>query len=551
MHFSRQVAPIVVAGAVLAAALSAQTPFKREVDELVRKICGTPPVSEGMTPENAKEAAVLLLALRHCHRHYDREDGRLVREPVKVIYGARGNKGVFGDLETSCWVYQALHDLDAKHYGEDLVALRATIARGLRLKGPRLVQALRPYDAATIGKALPGAVQVRDDFSNLLLLVASQQRAVAKKQKPKPKVRPWHAVQHKGLEYLLSKQQGGKWLVPAGPKGDLVPDPGISALCLAALASKPKDKRTKDENAILNSGVDFLIASQKRSQHGSFSSYVPNYVTCAAIMALSRADTGREDVRVALQKAQKYLLIIQNIEHARVLRSDRDFGSIGYGGDQRGDLSNTQMAIDGLRATGLDVQDEAFAKALIYLRRAQNLPGKEGYRGSTTLEVEGQSKKVRLEPGSDGGAAYYPGNSPAGYDETAGGAYVPRSYGSMTYALLKCYILCGVPKQDARLVAALNWCLSHYTLDENPGTKPSLGDKAKHQGLFYYYLTLARALNLAEVNTVKGRDWRAELRAKLSSLQKADGSWINDKNGRWWEDNPLVCSAYALLALSE
>ena len=56
---------------------------------------------------------------------------------------------------------------------------------------------------------------------------------------------------------------------------------------------------------------------------------------------------------------------------------------------------------------------------------------------------------------------------------------------------------------------------------------------------------------LAEVKEVKGRDWRAELRGKLQSLQKPEGYWVNDKNDRWWEDNKVLCTAYALLALAE
>jgi hypothetical protein len=32
-------------------------------------------------------------------------------------------------------------------------------------------------------------------------------------------------------------------------------------------------------------------------------------------------------------------------------------------------------------------------------------------------------------------------------------------------------------------------------------------------------------------------------------VQAADGSWVNDRNGRWWEDRALLCTIYALLAL--
>ena len=44
------------------------------------------------------------------------------------------------------------------------------------------------------------------------------------------------------------------------------------------------------------------------------------------------------------------------------------------------------------------------------------------------------------------------------------------------------------------------------------------------------------------------RDWVRELKDKLVSLQRTDGSWVND-DGHWWEDEPILVTSYALLAL--
>jgi hypothetical protein len=30
-------------------------------------------------------------------------------------------------------------------------------------------------------------------------------------------------------------------------------------------------------------------------------------------------------------------------------------------------------------------------------------------------------------------------------------------------------------------------------------------------------------------------DWRKALRAQLEGMQQADGTWVNGKNGRWYE----------------
>jgi squalene-hopene/tetraprenyl-beta-curcumene cyclase len=48
-------------------------------------------------------------------------------------------------------------------------------------------------------------------------------------------------------------------------------------------------------------------------------------------------------------------------------------------------------------------------------------------------------------------------------------------------------------------------------------------------------------------------DWRAELARKLIAIQRIEpdsghGYWLND-NGRFWENDPVLATAYCLLAL--
>jgi squalene-hopene/tetraprenyl-beta-curcumene cyclase len=73
------------------------------------------------------------------------------------------------------------------------------------------------------------------------------------------------------------------------------------------------------------------------------------------------------------------------------------------------------------------------------------------------------------------------------------------------------------------------------------------------QGLYYYFHTMAKALSLhgldhLEVADGKRIDWRRELALKLLNLQNADGSWANE-NGRWWEKDPALVTAYAVMTL--
>ena len=94
--------------------------------------------------------------------------------------------------------------------------------------------------------------------------------------------------------------------------------------------------------------------------------------------------------------------------------------------------------------------------------------------------------------------------------------------------------------------SALEYCTKYWTVDENPG----MGN----QGLYYYYDILSRALAAAGVDEIVQPDgrkvrWKAELAAKLISLQRPDGSWVNDNN-RFWEGDPVLATAFAVLALS-
>ena len=133
----------------------------------------------------------------------------------------------------------------------------------------------------------------------------------------------------------------------------------------------------------------------------------------------------------------------------------------------------------------------------------------------------------------------------AGETNLASGRVALRSYGSMSYAGLLSYIYAELKPGDPRIIAVMDWLRANFSLEENPG----LGQ----QGLFYYYHTMAKALTLSGADTLQTKDgarinWREQLALKLINLQHADGSWAND-NGRWFEKDPVLVTAYSLIAL--
>lgn len=124
-----------------------------------------------------------------------------------------------------------------------------------------------------------------------------------------------------------------------------------------------------------------------------------------------------------------------------------------------------------------------------------------------------------------------------------------RAYGSMSYAGFKSLVYAKLPRDDARVVAAYDWIRHHYTLLENPG----LGN----DGVYYYYLTFARAMDAWGAPMVdaimpdgshESHDWALDLIDALAKLQNPDGSF-RSVDDRWMENNPVLITAYAVLAL--
>lgn len=257
-----------------------------------------------------------------------------------------------------------------------------------------------------------------------------------------------------------------------------------------------------------------------------------NYDTCISLMAFQRANKDGS-LKAIIAKAEKFVRGIQWDESESIDASNMSYGGAGYGSKSRPDLSNTSFLIDTLNSLGAGADDEAIKKALIFVSRCQNL--------ETPHNDSPHAAKI-----NDGGFYY----TVAGEGETKvegpteGGL---RSYGSMTYAGLKSMIYAGVNQDDPRVKAATKFLQQNYDLNSNPGVG--------QQGLFYYYHTMAKALNAVGSQTFKDakgqeHNWKTELRAKLKSLQREDGSWVNDTT-RWMEGDPNLVCAYALLTLGQ
>ncbi|MBX9623908.1 MAG: terpene cyclase/mutase family protein [Gemmataceae bacterium] len=333
------------------------------------------------------------------------------------------------------------------------------------------------------------------------------------------------AVVDKAAAFLKSRQK---------ETGDLAPDPrvgpGVTALAVSALLRNGYGA----DNPVVASGLKFLEGNIK-PDGGVYSQGLATYTTSLAIVTFKEANAGGKYDKV-IDSATKFVKSLQFGGEA----SDLNYGGAGYGnpgGRDRPDLSNTQFMVEALLTAGVPKDDPSIKKALAFVTRSQNLPGKE-YNDQPFAEKTTEEDK--------GGFVYNPSdqtNDKSDKRTPAGGL---RSEGGMTYAGLKSFLYAGVGKDDPRVKAAIDWIRKHYTVKENPGQG--------QVGLYYYYVTFAKAMAaLGEDPFVDAKgakhDWRQELFDELKGKQKADGSWAN-ANRAFLENAPELATAFAVLALS-
>ena len=341
------------------------------------------------------------------------------------------------------------------------------------------------------------------------------------------RVRTQEAVE-RALAYLKASQQtDGGW--EAFGQSHI----GVSSLVVKCFL---QSDRYGSEHPVARRGVEFI----RRFVQPDGGIYNPaeghrNYHTSVAVMALTAAKDPSLDQTI--EGAVKFLKEIQWDGGEGHERSSPWYGGQGYGRGKRPDLSNTQLMLEALHESGLSADDPAYQKALVFISRSQML--------------EDTNDQPFADGGGDGGFIYSPANggeSKAG-TEVVDGKPRLRSYGSMTYAGFKSLLYARVDREDVRVRRAVDWIRKTYTLSANP----NMPDGQSKEGLYYYYHVFARAMFAwGEDEFVDARgvphNWRVELCEKLISLQRQDGSWLNEED-RWYEGNPHLVTAYAVLAL--
>ncbi len=335
--------------------------------------------------------------------------------------------------------------------------------------------------------------------------------------------------------------------------------PAITGLVVNGMLLDPE---INGRDPAVRRGVEYILRFSQ-ADGGIYDRILPSYNTSICVSALAQLEPDDPNYGVArevIDAAVRLLRGLQFSEEAQAPageagvtteRVDRDhpfYGGIGYGTSGRPDNSNLTFMLQALHDAGVPGDDPAFQRALVFLARTQMLD-----EVNDMDYAEGSAQGGFIYATSPDGEQIGVGESKAGEIEevTPDGRRVSRlrSYGSMTYAGFKSMVFADLTPDDPRVRAAMGWIRRNYTLRENPG----IGN----DGLYYYYLTFARALDTLGTPVLdiyededRSREtlWPVDLIEQLAEMQEEDGSF-RSVDTRWMEGDPVLITAYSLIAL--
>jgi hypothetical protein len=256
----------------------------------------------------------------------------------------------------------------------------------------------------------------------------------------------------------------------------------------------------------------------------------PNYATALAIQCLVAADHARH--RTVIDRMTRYLVSEQYCEANGFGPDHPAYGGWGFGGSRpvggspgHMDLGHTRHVLQALRAAGHNDR-ETYARAERFLQRMQK----------------------RNTPGCDGGFYFSPVVLAAnkGGEETIDGKSYFRSYATATCDGILALLACGVGRDDERIASAVRWLEKHPRLDSPEGVLEGTDTNWAASIRFYHFAIRAECYAALDWPG----EWRQELPEILAKLQLPDGSFVNREGFLMKEDDPILCTALAVMALA-
>jgi hypothetical protein len=361
---------------------------------------------------------------------------------------------------------------------------------------------------------------------------------------------PPPAALHRACAYLWAKQApDGGW--HSETQGLLRSGQALTPFVLHALLSAPPSACAPANDDATLSALSFLRRHvNAEGVLGVFDPDVaeyPNYSTAYALRCFARF--GRPADRPLVEKMRAQLEREQYSAANGFGETSLAFGGWGFGGRHAAgvtghmDLAHTRRVLEALREAGT-ASPALYERALAFLRLMQRHP-LETRPHPRPLEVPANvAAGVRF----DGGFFFSPIVLDANKGEVRGDPQGPyhASYATATADGLLALLAAGLSREDARVTAARDWLLAHERLDLPEGI-PTGTPQEWGQAVYYYHLAVRAESYAALGIAARLRD---SLPAELTPRQRADGSFANGRNHLMKEDDPLLATALAVIALT-
>lgn len=337
------------------------------------------------------------------------------------------------------------------------------------------------------------------------------------------------------------------------------PSPAMTALAARALAEwVPAEDEDSERRVALIAAIARLkqwIEDDGGISAAGLSIGHRSYATAAAICAMQRDNP--EEHKDAVARMRDWLLARQVDEDHGYSPLDWRYGGFPYyeslDSDRlRTDLSINSWVIEGLQAAGVPSSDPCWRKMGLFLDLTQNYAVVSEDPDDAAAEADWR----------DGGFAFSPRNSKVRQGvPISSSLLIYPSYGSATADGLRTLIAVDGHASSPRATAALQWLARNYDIEGNPGFSRETAPWDK--GIRFYYLhSLARALLLARVTKLEVvesdgdasgpavlHSWPDELVRELARRQSRKGGYWKNTSALMNENNPLLATCLALLAL--
>lgn len=335
----------------------------------------------------------------------------------------------------------------------------------------------------------------------------------------------------RSIDYLMSKQaEDGGW--HSEVYGGLRGGAATTCLVLYSLAYAPAEYVDPHHEQLLKAG-DFLKLGLDEKGFASNPDGSPDYSNYASAMLLIAND--RLDLELSKHQQQRlvnYLLAAQlDSEHGY------DSDSPEFGG---WDLMGWMEPPKETAGTNISVTRLVVEALVIYSRQddvREALRRAEDWLGGCSTR--------------DGGFCFHPrqshdGNKAGWYDDEREEAV---AYGTATADGLRILQVLNVQADDPRREGAIDWLTKNAkTKNKVPGFEEKVAESGWDQGLLWYYeFALSTTINNFPSKT---QAYLAQSVVKrLVAEQNPEGFWEN-KSTRMREDDPLIATSFALIALS-